>query len=515
MNSLQVLKNTLKKLNKREVTSLIALLNAYRKDAKEQSIQLVELLLRKKNYSSNQLQLILYGKANYHAFNKLIIRLKERLHEILIIDSNLLRSDQYGLRNRTVFEIKKKILQCEVLRARGMKDEIEFILNKIINLSKEFELYEYVVACLKIKQRVNGFRFGSPGFLSVKNEIDKYSEYYEIIIRAREQYGQITSKINFSGNDIYNTELEIILEKLNNDFIKTNSATIKFYYLFLKTQYFQSLYRFKDARQILEMNFNMVRNNQAVFTFQRLGVLSMNISINEILLFNFEIALKRADEVFILLGSDFQNIQLGYEVKYYAYFYLNKLDDAEKLIKELYHASRSSNTPFFYSKRAFLFACCKTISGKYEESLELLKEAKEIEKDKTGWYVGVRLLHVINLVELEKYDAADRQIEKMERQLAINEISEVIRKRDHVILKILLELMKFGYDFKKVLNKKQLSFNLLESNDLDLVWNVYGYELILFPEWFRCKAESRPYDHATAVQNEKWKFISRQKLIEK
>ncbi|MCX6292079.1 MAG: hypothetical protein NT126_09985 [Bacteroidetes bacterium] len=186
-----------------------------------------------------------------------------------------------------------------------------------------------------------------------------------------------------------------------------------------------------------------------------------------------------------------------------------------KLIEELYYTSRLSKTPFAYSRRAFFFACTKTLGGKYEESLELLKEAREIEKDITGWYVGVRLLHVINFIELGKYEAADRQIEKMGRQLSHKDADNIFRERDLTILKILLKLMKHGYNFKKVLTENMPYFDLLESSDLDVIWNINGYELIIFHEWFRSKAMSRPYDHFAAVEAEKKRFLARQKMMKK
>src|SRR5882724_5629645 len=116
MNSLLILRNTLLKLKKKEVSSLVTFLNCYRKDSKDQaikSIQLVKLLLGNRKHTSNELQEMLYGKSNYHAFNKLVLRLKEKIYEVMIFDANLIKSDFYGKRNKTFFEIKKKLLQSE------------------------------------------------------------------------------------------------------------------------------------------------------------------------------------------------------------------------------------------------------------------------------------------------------------------------------------------------------------------------------------------------------------------
>src|SRR5947208_3252351 len=118
MNTLTILRNTLHKLTKKEVNSLLIFLKSYRKNTDEQSlksIQLVHLLLHDYKNTSTEIQNLLYGKSNYHAFNKLILRLKEKIYEVLSFDSNLNIPDLYGERNKTIFEIKKRLLQSEII----------------------------------------------------------------------------------------------------------------------------------------------------------------------------------------------------------------------------------------------------------------------------------------------------------------------------------------------------------------------------------------------------------------
>ena len=238
MTSLNNLKNLVNKLRKEEIKSLINFLD-YQKDAKDlqlKSIRLVKLLRSDQNHSSNDVQITLYGKVNYNAFSKLINRLKSKIYEIILFDNNLEKTI-LTRRNRIVFDIRKKLIQSEILFSRGINNELESFQNKIIQKAKEYEVYDSMLEALHAKQRYLGFISGSNGYLKLKEEIEFYENSRVALIRAREIFNNITSKINFSASsEEYGLELNKAIKILKNDFEKTKSATIGYYYYFLETE---------------------------------------------------------------------------------------------------------------------------------------------------------------------------------------------------------------------------------------------------------------------------------------
>jgi hypothetical protein len=512
MDSLHILKSTILKLKKREVNSLISFLSSYRRKKNDEfmkSILLVKLLLKKKNHTSNEIQNILYGKKNYHAFNKLLIRLRHKVREVIILDGHLFSSD-YGKRNAAVFEIRKKLLQSEVMLARGITSEFEDLQNKIIKKAKQYEIYDSLVIALQMKQRYLSFRAGSDAYDLLKDEISLYEKSRVANIKTLAIYNKIIAKINFSTSyGEYKKDLEEAIDLIKKNYLPTKSISIGYYYLLLLVDYHQNRSDFSNAQKYLIQLKELVQNNVAVHTRIRLGATTLNIAYNELLIFDFENCFKHSNEAFYHFSDSLINLDVVRETKFYSLFYSNKISEAEKVIEEVYHSSRTTNTPFLYSKRACLFAWLKTFQGEFTRSNELLQDVKEIEKDKEGWNIGVRILTIMNCIEQENYEKADREIGKMKRHFSKISITKNIRKRNLVILEVFLELMKQGYDFKKAYKNQLRSFKLLESNQDEYCWKIKSPELMIFHEWFKSKAENRTYNHVESILTEKKKFLKR------
>src|ERR1043165_6971434 len=105
MNTLNNIKNILGKFQKEELKSLINFLKYHKKNNQDQtikSVQIINLLIAERKLSSHDVQVAIYGKVNYHAFNKILNRLKDKIYEVLLFDSNLNDITLYGKRNKTI-----------------------------------------------------------------------------------------------------------------------------------------------------------------------------------------------------------------------------------------------------------------------------------------------------------------------------------------------------------------------------------------------------------------------------
>ena len=511
MNTLLPLKDILQKLKKKEITSLINFLKSHRKESNEhamKSIQLIKLIIKNNGYSSDQLQKTIYGKNNYHAFNKLVNRLKERIYEIILFDNNITQSEVYDKRNLTVFAIRKKLLQVEIMTLRGMNYEIEKFHKNIIHISKEYEMYGTLLETLYAKQRYLGFRYGKKVVQKLNKEIEYFENVRIIDKNSRKIFNNINANISISDSSCdYQNELKEAISVLQKNYDQTKSATILFYLLFLKTEHYQINHEFQNAKKILIQMKGLLENNNATYTKNRMGTILLNIVNNELLMFNFIKCLVDSKVINEYFSNNPVNNAINYELLFYTYFYTNKIDKAEKIIEELYHASRTAKTPFQNSKRAYLLACIKTFTGKYLDSNELLKEVKEIEKDREGWGIGVRILVVMNSIEMGNDEKADRDIDKLKKHSMGASARKTIRKRNILIQEVLVHLKESNYEFLKTLKSKSRIFRLLESNQVDCRWKIKSPELIIFHEWFKQKAEGRPYNHVAAIQNAKERYL--------
>jgi hypothetical protein len=510
MNSLNTLRNVLYKLKKEEVKSLLNFLKYHQKQVKDQSmksIQLVELILSDKNTSSNDLQHILYGELNYVAFNKLINRLKDKIYEVMLFDANL-SMPLYSERNREVFELRKKLIQSEILFSRGIIDNIEYLQNKIIAKAKDYEIYDSLVEALHAKQRYLSFKSGVSAHKKIEKEILFFSLSRDLAAKARNRFNSIMTKINFSTDSFdYKDELNEALDELKEDYEKTGSATIGYYFYFLETEKYMNEKRYLESTASLKKVVEVLQNNRSVFTNNRMGSAIINLAVNQNYLFNFDRALEYVDDSKKYFAPKSSSFEVACEIEFDSLFYSGKLSEAGQLIEALYHLSRTSNNPFLYARRAYLFACVNTLKGSFQKSNQLLSEVNEIEKDKEGWNIGKRILTIINRIEIEDFESVDLQVQNLEKHIKRTLKIKHVRKRNILILRILLKLINEQFNFKKVYKNRQRYFHLLESNDHDYRWQIKSPELIIFHEWFRSKMEKRPYDHSAAIEKEKERWL--------
>lgn len=494
MTTLNSVKSLIGKLKREEIKSLLKYLRYYQdvKDgSKGKSLQLVEAIISEPNCTSREVQTLLYGRDNYQAFNKLLNRTKDKIFEVLLFDQHLSKP-YYSERNRVVFEIRKKLVQSEVLFLRGITEDLSNIQNKIISKAKDYEIYDSLIEALHAKQRFMVMQGGNKAVDLIEKQIQKFESSRAKVQNARNIWTRIGAKINQSTSpDDYIVELESAIKLLRRDFEETQSATIGYFYMFLEVEWNQIHRDYKESELILKKLFNLIIENASLYTMTRHGEVLINLANNEILLGDYKSSIENSisAQKFFDFGS--VNLDVAREVEFYGCFYSKQIERAEKVVEEIYHSSRSSNTPFLFSKRAYLFACIKTLKGEIDKSNYLLRDVKEIEKDKEGWNIGTRILTIINRIEENHYESADLQVLRLEK--FIKRISKFrhVRKRDIIILRILLKLINEGFDFSKVYRQRKRYFDLLESNDSEYRWRIKSPELIVFHEWYNLKMKKQ------------------------
>jgi len=490
MTTLSSFKSLIGKLKREELKSLLKFLRYYQDsgdDSKGKSIQLVEAVISDPLCSVKDLQFELYGKENYHAFNKLLNRTKDKVYEVLLFDQNLSKP-YYSERNRIVFDIRKKLVQSEILHLRGINDELESFQNKIISKAKEYEIYDSLIEALQAKQRFMVLKGGKKIVEKVNSEIEKFEKSRIKVQRARKIWTRIGAIINQSSSPSdYINELKDEKQIVKQDFEETNSAIIGFIYFMMEVEWNHVNQKYKEAEIILYRLLELILNSVSIYTRTRHGEVLMNIANNEILLNDFSAAVENSKLAQSYFDYKSINYDISRELEFFSRFYNGEITESKKIIEEIYHSSRSSNTPFLFSKRAYLFACLCTINGNITMSNKLLLEVKEIEKDKEGWNLGKRILTIINKIEAQDFESVDLKVLSLEKFIKRILKFRHVRKRDVIILRILIKLINENFDFEKVYHQRKKYFDLLEGQNPEYAWKIKSPELIIFHDWFKKK----------------------------
>lgn len=498
MNALNHLGKVVKRLKSHELQSLYAYLDTFRMpqlDGRAKSTNLVRLLADDKQPNEAEvLQFKLYGKPNAPAFERLVRRTREKVLESLLFYGNLNKPTAHSDRNRIGYELRKRLIETEILASRGLTEDNETIYEYMLNNALTFEFYDIVLEILYTKHTFSSFTYGIKKIQKIKTQIEKYEKIRDKVNRARIIFDQYAAKINFAASpDDYIQELPSVVERLKENFVATKSATIGYYLYLLETEYFQQLRQFEKSNESLIQLIELLEKSPSVHTKNRMGTAFINLAGNEMIRMRFESGLEHADKAAEYFKDTTVNLNVVREAQFKLHLFSHHFEEAESIIANLYESSAKQKTSFLFYKRTYLYACLKSIQGDPKRSEELLAEVREIEKDKEGWNIGIRLLQIMNLIDRGKSDVVESQVVNLKKYLLRLKGQRQALKRYSVILRILTRLMNDNYRFGVTFRRSGKYFDLLQSADDAYAWSVNGPEIVAFHEWFVSRMELRRF----------------------
>lgn len=498
MNNLNSLRSVIKKLTRDEMKFLLRILQSKIEDAKRgesKSQLLIKLLLVEPNLNSTEIQNKIYGKLNYSAFNKLCSRLQEKALDSMLLNSSI-ESAGYSKRNEVVFELKKKLIQADILNLKGLREQADSICKKIIVVSKDYEIYDLVVQSLITREKYVRLRKNQKELNKIFNEIKNTNDKFESFRKCQSDFNSIMNKIAASGSELsYYDELKKTVRNLEVEYANFKSNSTGYFLELLKTQLYQIENNYEKANHSLDLALEILKK-KSVYSDNRMGSVLLSKSENYIKLRNFKDSLKYTEESIKYFPNNIFNKALVSEYKFYANFFLGQFEESKFNLDYLCSLPKENNILLSINKWKFLSAALLFIENKYLECLNILQSLSEIDKDKEGWNVNIRILKIMTRVELMDTDSVDLNVQNMEKFIKRISKTATVPSRYQLILRVLLSLLNEGYDFKKVANKKRKHLEILELKNNNSGWEIKGPELIPFHVWFnnRAKKSGRLYD---------------------
>lgn len=489
MNNLSSLKKLVSKLNSTEVNLLRKQLEDHGTFRIEQkSILLLKLLSVKEELSSSEIQQKIYGRNNYTAFNKLCNRLKYSIFDVLLID-NSIKSSNYSKRNTLLFELRKKIIQADMIQLRGINDEVMQIYNSVIAKSYKNEFYDILIQALNSKLRFVSLFSNKKIIDKLKSEIDDVEVKWLALNQTQRTYQSVINKISLhSDYHMYVEDLEKAIGLLRINYSKSKSTLIKYYLLNLEIEFAQIFKKYTESNSLLLEIEKLVRENESVYTDNRYGTILLNISNNNLLLRKFELAISNAEQSRKYFLDTYLTNKIVDEIIFYSLFYQNKFTESEKYIDLDNKLKRNESTEIIFSKFNFYQACVAFKKGNYTRCISLLNNYKEIEKDKEGWNIAKRILVILSRIELEEQDSLDLSLGSMSKFLKRLSKSNYINPRFELVLKICMLIVRENIDWKRIGKKKKQLFKYLELfQNENMQWQIKSPELINFEDWIRSK----------------------------
>ncbi|MBK9412743.1 MAG: hypothetical protein IPN61_04855 [Bacteroidetes bacterium] len=489
MNNLISLRNLIKKLTSEEMKILTRIAQSTSKSNlknENKTLLLVQLLLVEPNLNSSEIQKNIYSSSNYAAFNKLCSRLREKILDSILLESSI---DQggYSKRNKIVFELKKKLIQADILNLKGLREQADSICKKVISISNDYEIYDLTIQSLITREKFVRLRKNQKEVIKVVSEIKITNLKFESFRMCQSDFNSIMNKIATAGNEMsYFDELKNTISHLQQEYNLYASKSTGYYLQLLKTQMFQNEKKYIKADISLDTALSMLKS-KSVYSDNRMGSVLLSKSENYIKLHKFEESLSLSNRSIEFFPNNIFNQALVHECKFYANYFGGEFDKSRDSLTYLCSLPKENNILISINKWNYLASALLFIEKKYSQCIEQLKQISEIDKDKEGWNVNIRILMIMCRIEIGDTDSVDLNVSNLEKFVKRISKKGIIPTRYKVILRVLVALSNESFNFKKVKLKKQKYLELLNTRDLELSWEIKGPELIPFNIWFENK----------------------------
>jgi tetratricopeptide (TPR) repeat protein len=453
------------------------------------SLKLFELLDKHPDqpFTDRQLETLIYGKSTGRTFPQLVLRLREKIVESLILPINIEREGSYSERGKALLQIRNELSQAQILITRGQKEWAIQSLQTCIEKAKKYEHYEEWLVALRMIMQVSSFDKGLSVFEASENEYNKALRGLQGTRKGLEYYTRLIAHLEFSSENIPDQVLEQQIESLQYDLKASSSANVALYLHYLESHLFQQQGRYRAASVSLRQLCDLTENHPALASkTQLIGVL-INRSWNFIYLRRFEDSLKYAEKAASLIpANNIQTVPL-YETYFYSHFYSQNYLEAIKYLVKLLALPPIYSKQFSTGKWLYLKACTKFMTREFQESHLILMELNPIESDIQGWNICLRLLHIMIDIELERIENAVKRIENLRKHIDKTKRTNNVSKRYEVIFDVLRTLINTRIDFIETYKRKKQLIEHLKDNRSEIKWTILTPELIIFDQWFESK----------------------------
>lgn len=419
----------------------------------------------------------------------------EKISEALILNRHIHKNPQLSSHIEIIYKLKKELLFLRISGRNNDKKRTTFILrlfSDIINKSKKNEAYDVLVEALTFQKYYQGIRAGKEEFDKINKEIEFYDKCNKAVWNAVDCYYSIILNNDFIKTHSSKIRVEYLkksIKQLEKDYKLTKSYQVLYYLQILKFAYFEEIRDYKKAIKECEKMVEILKGSSIIYTKERLSYVNENLARY----FAFEGNYKKAIKTVELAQDSYNENSFMYliskESEFYLLFYNQDFEKALVATNFMIAHELSDSGKFRRDKFIFYKACVYFSQNKIKESSELIRSSLEIEKDKSGWNVQLRLLSIMIFIVQDKIDeisfAIDSLRKYIERAASDSEIE--IRERDKVILILLREWEKAGFTANISKTKIPSILIQLDEKEKPHSWAHFGNELIPFHTWLKNK----------------------------
>lgn len=500
MNSYNVISDITSDLSEIEEKVLLRTIKGLSRKS-SRLLELYNLLVIKKKSDIDYVISKIYGHESKNA-NDAFRKLCDRFLEVLftaLVSQEIFDHDKekYSdiFQNRKWVRSRLDIMVTIGVKKLRIEDRLKFI-KEVEMVCRKFEFLEELIIVL---YELKGATF------SVNSERERKFYERELINQSQNLTNRIVADLYVDKFITFVQHSSVDDKGVVQDLAKAIEHTtsllqisplfnIQYSVLMLKLQYNHFIEDFFTAEKIMYELIDLTNNNVCIRYFSRIGQNYMNLAYTQFFLNKFDEAYSSSVLASEKSVNSILGVNLNRESCVFALIYLKKYEEADELVADILSSKDTGNYPGEYSKRKLMHAYIKFLRDEYKAAFLLLQDTKEIETDREGWNLGIRMLNIFLTLSTAKVDLADQRIGSMRKHIERTSKMRNLRKRDIIIFRILSHLSRSGFDFRETWEERQKDFELLRNGGGDYRWIPRSHELVIFDQWFESKMLGLPYD---------------------
>jgi hypothetical protein len=447
------------------------------------TLEFFELIFKNRQVASEEkLILLINKKFSPSQRRNLANRLLKKLHDFMLIDYSLdkivapdvLKAQQLLTRN---------IALCEIFLNRRLFSEFSSFSGKMLSLAEKYELYYESCLLLKLIIKFELNRVNHRKFINLKNKYDERRALADRIFDAEMYVTSIKMRSNERITPERIDELESILAELKNYEKSISCNSWWNHYLHIQLEYYQMLRDFVKGRQLCHRIIEIF-DNSLIATSVMKGSGYLQLANNYLLEHDFKAAIKYCSLAEKYFKKGLLNHISTLEVLFLAKFHSADYQAAFEIVDLVKNYPALYNNHINPAKWEYFRSTAMFMSGDYKSSYMNLPNSSKLYEDKEGWAIGLRILTIILLIKRELYSIADSEIDNLRRQISKVKLSQLVTKRTLLICKLIYQLPKHDYNWRKVCENNNKEMTLLQSADIDYAWHARSSELIRMDKVF-------------------------------
>lgn len=416
-------------------------------------------------------------------YSQLKTSFKDTILKVIIAQNDFTKFDSYRALQK--YRGQKNNLIGHFLYQRGLFDIGTKYLNKSASIARKNEFLEIELQALEQLKERAGARQGVNSYMEISARQKEVLEKFNQRIAAQEVYK--TATLQFMGEVVDNKKTQKALEKAIVELQKLEVASDLKTIAYWKTM---SITFFHYCVRDFEAGYNnCLHLLEFIGKYKWLGI-DANVAGVNMQMGTFCICMNKTEkaiEHIQVARKKFKkgqfNIVLADETIVQALIHGKQEERALVIIgkalrNNLVRKHDIRKARWYYYKAVIHFNL-----NEFKMTLSSLSKAKALLNEKSGWYIGHRMLELMSLYEHNGPGFWDSRLINLGRVL--RQGPKLKHARAKLIHKVMAQLEKERYNFDVVATKMKKELSLLEDGEEKYFWDPTSYEVVRFDTWFR------------------------------